>query len=121
LPADVPRAVAIHQMAQVAAIVAACAAGDLALLGRAMEDRLAEPARAPLLPGFVEAKRAALDAGALGAGISGAGPTMFALVDGDAAGERVAAAVTAAYASLGIACSARVAMVDEQGARVEVA
>ena len=58
------------------------AAGDYALLGRAIDDRIAEPARAALLPGFREAKQAALAAGALGSSISGGGPTAFALVRG---------------------------------------
>ena len=121
LPATLPRNLVLHQMAQVAAIVAACYSNDLALLGRAIDDRIAEPARAPLLPGFVEAKRAAMTAGALGASISGAGPTAFALVDGDAAGERVAAAMREAYASVGIECSARVTQVDPNGAVVRTA
>jgi homoserine kinase len=121
LPATLPRNLVLHQMAQVAAIVAACYSNDLALLGRAIDDRIAEPARAPLLPGFVEAKRAAMTAGALGASISGAGPTAFALVDGDASGERVAAAMQAAYASAGVECSARVTQVDPNGAVVRTA
>ena len=62
-----------HQLAQVAAMVAACFMGDLALFGRSIDDRIAEPARGTLIPGFAEAKRAAIDAGALGASISGAG------------------------------------------------
>ena len=48
-----------------------------------IDDRIAEPARAPLLPGFVDAKAAALDAGALGCSISGGGPSAFALSDDD--------------------------------------
>ena len=120
LPAAVPRAIALHQMAQVGAMVAACWANDLALLGRAIDDRIAEPARAPLIPGFVEAKQAALDAGALGASISGAGPTAFALTDGDDLASRVAAAMADAYARCGIACQVRVTEVDRDGARVEV-
>src|SRR4051812_13153415 len=79
LPDAVTREVLTHQLAQVAAMVAACHADDLALFGRALDDRYAEPARAPLLPGFVEAKHAALEAGALGASISGAGPSAFAV------------------------------------------
>ena len=121
LPRDVSRGVAVHQMAQVAAIVAACYTGDLRLLGRAMDDRIAEPARASLLPGFVEAKRAALEAGALGASISGAGPTMFALAPDDAAAGRVAAAIREAYAGRGVSCAVRVTEVDRQGAIVSPA
>ena len=77
---------ALHQAAQVGAMVAALALGDYELLGRAIDDRIAEPARAGLLPGFVEAKAAALAAGALGSSISGSGPTAFALTRGRAVG-----------------------------------
>jgi homoserine kinase len=121
LPTSVPRAVALHQMAQVAAIVAACCANDLALLGRSIDDRIAEPARAPLLPGFLAAKAAAMTAGALGASISGAGPTAFALAAGDEVAERVAAAMRAAYEGAGIECSTRVTHVDPNGAVVRTA
>lgn len=117
LPASVPREVALHQAAQVGAIVAAACSGDLALLGRAIDDRIAEPARGPLLTGFVDAKRAAMDAGALGCSISGSGPTAFALAGDDGSADRIAAAMTAAYVGAGIQCTARIAMPDLQGAR----
>lgn len=119
LPREIPRAVALHQVAQVAAMVAALHAGDLALLGRALDDRIAEPARAPLLPGFREAKAAALAAGALGASISGAGPTAFALCDGDAAAARVADAMQRAYAAAGVPATVRVTRIDTTGTRIE--
>jgi homoserine kinase len=121
LPASLPRSVALHQMAQVAAIVAACYSNDLALLGRSIDDRIAEPARAPLLPGFGAAKIAAMTAGALGASISGAGPTAFALVAGDEVAERVAMAMRDAYARSGIESSTRVTHVDPNGAVVKAA
>jgi len=119
LPASVSLAVALHQAAQVAAIVAACATGDLALLGRAIDDRIAEPARAPLLPGFAEAKGAASAAGALGCSISGAGPTAFALASGDAQAHRVAVAMREAYEECRIRCTTRVERVNERGVVVE--
>ena len=119
LPASVPLATALHQAAQVAAIVAGCLGDDLALLGRAIDDQIAEPARAPLLPGFRDAKRAALAAGALGCSISGSGPTAFALADGAGAGELVAAAMVEAYRRAGITAQTRVARVDSQGVRVQ--
>jgi homoserine kinase len=118
LPREVPLATALHQAAQVAALVAALAAEDYALLGRALDDRIAEPARAPLLPGFDGAKRAALAAGALGASISGSGPTAFALARGDASARVAGAAMVAAYAEAGVNASLRVADVDREGARV---
>ena len=118
LPAQVSRATALHQAAQVGALVAALASGDYALLGRAIDDQIAEPVRAPLLPGFREAKAAALAAGALGSSISGSGPTAFALVRGPDAGRRVAAAMTQAYTACGHKSEVRVAEIDRRGARV---
>jgi homoserine kinase len=118
LPTEISRAVALHQAAQVGAIIAALAMGDYALLGRAIDDRIAEPARAGLLPGFREAKQAALAAGALGSSISGSGPTAFALVRGHETGARVANAMAAAYAACGRRSEVRVARIDREGARV---
>jgi homoserine kinase len=118
LPREVPRATALHQAAQVAAMVAALAAGDYELLGRAIDDRIAEPARAGLLPGFAEAKAAALQAGALGSSISGSGPTAFALTRGRAAAERVAAAMVASHTAGGRRADAVVGPVDRRGARL---
>ena len=120
LPAVVDRATALYQAAQVGAIVAALASGDIALLGRAIDDRIAEPARAPLIPGFAEAKAAALASGALGASISGAGPTIFALAGDLACAQAVAAAMEGAFASKAITSSVRVCEVDRVGARVEI-
>lgn len=119
LPRSIDRATALAQAAQVAAIVAALASGDLALLGRAIDDRIAEPARAPLLRGFAEAKRAALDAGAFGCSISGAGPTAFAFATVESA-PAIADAMRGAYAAAGIEASTRVAEIDRAGTRVEL-
>jgi len=117
LPAMVPRDVALAQGGNMAAIVAGALLGDLRLMGRGVEDRIAEPARQPLLPGFAEAKAAALAAGALGCSISGAGPTAFALTDDPTTAGQVADAMVRAYGAAGLAASARVAGVDRLGAR----
>jgi homoserine kinase len=118
LPREVSRAVALHQAAHVAAMVAALALGDYALLARAVDDRIAEPARAGLLPGFAEAKAAALEAGALGSSISGSGPTVFALARGRDSAERVGRAMRQAYAARGLSSDVLVGRVDRAGARV---
>jgi homoserine kinase len=118
LPGQIPRDIALHQAAQVGAMVAALASGDYALLGRAIDDRIAEPVRAGLLPGFREAKQAALAAGALGSSISGGGPTAFALVRGAEQGRKVADAMAAAYRACGHKSEVRVARIDREGARV---
>lgn len=115
LPAAVSRDVAMAQAANVAGLVAGACLGDLALLGRALEDRIAEPARGPLLPGFPEARRAALDAGALGCSISGSGPTVFALVTEETAAQ-VLSAMREAYARRGIGSEGRIASTELRGA-----
>ena len=79
LPDLLDRATWIQQMANTTALAHAFAIGDGALLGRALDDRYAEPRRASLIPHFYEMKQAALDAGAFGCSISGSGPTLFAI------------------------------------------
>jgi homoserine kinase len=116
LPRFLERGAAISQMANVAAMVAAFASGDIALLGRALDDQIAEPARAYLLPGFPEAKAAALRAGALAGSISGGGPTSFYITASDATAASIAAAVRAEYATRNIVCDTRIARVAIRGA-----
>jgi homoserine kinase len=111
--------VALHQAAHVAGIVAALQAGDLVFLGRCIDDRIAEPARAPLLPGFAKAKHAALAAGALGVSISGAGPTAFALCGSAEDAAKVATAMSDAYRNAGLACTTRVTRPDLHGTTIE--
>ena len=118
LPEKVARADVIQQIGNASAMVAACYTGDVALFGRAIDDRIAEPARVPLLPGFLAAKRAALDAGAHGVSISGAGPSAFAVVSDDATAHAVAVAMRDAYAAAGLECATRVTGVDREGAVV---
>lgn len=85
LPAQWDRESWVQQMANTAALIAAFATSDGALARRALDDRYAEPRRAPMIPRFAEVKRAALDAGAYGCSISGSGPTIFAIVERDGA------------------------------------
>lgn len=117
LPESILRDDAVFQCAQVAAMVAAACSGDVAAFGRAIQDRIAEPARAPKLTGFTQAKRAALGSGALGCSISGSGPTAFAIVPDHGTGQAVAAAMVHAYEEAGVPCTARVTTPDLVGAR----
>jgi len=74
-----PLRTAVRQWANLGALVAALYTSDLALLARSLEDHVAEPKRAGLVPGFHAVQAAALAAGALGCSLSGSGPSMFAL------------------------------------------
>lgn len=81
LPAQVSLKKAVEQSANASSLIAALFSNDLELLSRSLVDVLAEPARAALIPGFSHVRRAALESGALGCGISGSGPSIFALTD----------------------------------------
>jgi homoserine kinase len=119
LPSSVNRAEALAQAANIAWMVAALHRSDVGAFGRAIQDAIAEPVRAPLLPGFTEAKTAALETGAAGCSISGAGPSAFAVTDDPKTGSRIGEAMCAAYARRGVAATWRVAQVDQLGARLE--
>lgn len=118
LPREVSLELALHQAANIASMAVAACLGDIKLFARSIDDRIAEPARAPLLPGFVEAQRAALEVGALACSISGSGPTAFALVDDETICDAVAAAMTDAYANCGFDAVARITTVDQEGATI---
>ena len=81
LPDKLPRKVAVRHGAQFAQFVHALHTGNLPLAAHSVVDHIAEPYRRRLLPGFDEARKALREQGALAVGISGSGPTVFALVD----------------------------------------
>ena len=91
---------------------------DYALIGRSLHDLIAEPHRQRLIPEFYRAKRAALAAGALGFSISGAGPSVFALCEGEAAARRAAAAVAEVFAAVPILATPYVSRVNPKGVHV---
>ncbi len=117
LPQFVSRAMAIAQLASVSALVTALASGDLALLGRSLVDHIAEPARAPRVPGFANAIAAARESGAVGGSFSGSGPTTFAVCADEATATRAAQSMQRAYEATGATCDTRVVTIDMQGAR----
>jgi homoserine kinase len=108
----------VAQSSNLALVLAGCHAGDEALVRAGLRDVLIEPRRAPLIAGFDAAKHAALDAGAMGASISGAGPSIFAWFTTRAAAEAAAPAVQAAFAAAGFASQHWVSSLHCQGARL---
>ena len=110
---------AVRQWANLGALVHALHTSDFALLSRSLEDTIAEPKRAPLVPGLARIKRAAAEAGALGSSLSGSGPSLFALCANPAIAADVAAAMTAAVRrEIGGEPQTYVAPVAHQGARI---
>jgi homoserine kinase len=119
LGTTVPLADAIRQWANLGALVHGLHVGDFALISRALEDSIAEPRRAPLVPGLAEIKRAAVDAGALGCSLSGSGPSIFALCRDRSTAERVAPAMTAAVSKeIGGESQTYVSSISTRGAHV---
>ncbi|HEU0224519.1 MAG TPA: homoserine kinase [Steroidobacteraceae bacterium] len=118
LSPSVPLPDFVRQSANLAGVIAGCYAGDLDLIRAAFADVVIEPQRAPLVPGFASVKAAALDAGAIGCSISGAGPSVFAWCEeGPAA--TILCAMQEAFASAGQECDGWIAAVEADGARVE--
>jgi homoserine kinase len=117
LPDRVPLEALVRNTANVGAIVSACYSQDLGLLARSMTDAVATPARAPLIPGCEAVINAALDAGALGSSISGAGPSIFALCRSERSAAEVAAAMVSAFAGHGLASTSTISPADCPGAR----
>lgn len=95
----------VRQSERLAQLLIGVMRGDAALIRAGLDDVLVEPRRASLIPGFADAKAAALAAGALGAGISGAGPTVFAWCDSRTAAHAAAVAMQSAFAQRGIAAT----------------
>jgi homoserine kinase len=107
----------VWQTAHLAGFICGCYTDDLDLIRASLEDVVIEPQRAALIPGFREVRRGALDAGALGCSISGAGPAMFAWTL-EATAARVLAAMQREFARHSLASDAWVVELASAGARV---
>jgi len=116
LPKNVPLKDAIVQTGNLAGCNSALYQNDLALLGRSLVDVFIEPYRAPLIPDFQRVKQAALYGGALAFGISGSGPSMFALSDGAAKSEQIAVLMEKSLHKKQIDCSIFNSKVNVKGA-----
>jgi len=118
VPRRVPMAVHTAHAASLASFVTALADGDLARAGRALlEDRLVDPARLPLIPGARAVLDAMLAAGAHGACLAGAGPSLLALTEDGPIAARIARAAEAAWRRAGVAAHASIHRLDTKGAR----
>ena len=106
----------VAQSAHLALVLAGCFRGDAALVREGLEDVLVEPRRASMVPGFARVKQAALGHRALGASISGAGPSAFGWYESRNDAEAGAAAMQAAFAAEGLQSDRFVAPIDSPAA-----
>ncbi|TAF77435.1 MAG: homoserine kinase [Bacteroidetes bacterium] len=106
---------AITQWGNVAGLVTGLLTDDYNLIGRSMQDVIVEPLRAILIPGFYEVKEAAMDAGALGGGISGSGPSIFSVSKGKETAEKAGKAMVDAFKKIGIESDLFVSKINAKG------
>jgi len=97
VPKHVPIKSAVEQAGSLAGFTSGLYTNDFDLLGRSMVDLLAEPYRHELIPGFHLVRQAALDAGAIGCGISGSGPALFAFSDSLSTAEKAGKSMVKAF------------------------
>lgn len=109
---------AIRQWGNIAGLVAGFMKNDTDLIGRSLEDVIIEPIRSILIPGFDELKRNCKNAGALGGGISGSGPSVFMLSKEEATAKAVEAEMQAVYNSIGIDYHTYVTTINKKGVEI---
>ncbi len=119
LPTQVSRADAIFNTAHLGLLIRALQTGRADWLKVALQDRLHQPYRQGLIHGFEAVQKAAMNAGALGLVISGAGPTLLAIVDKMQAAS-VESAVSSAWQSAGVMVDVRSLSLDSQGAKADI-
>jgi len=107
----------VEQSANLALVLAGCYRNDVDCIRAGLRDVLVEPLRAPLVTGFASVKAAALEEGALGASISGGGPSIFAWCTRDRA-DRIARSMEQAFRAAGVDCDAWISPVAAPAARV---
>ncbi|MDB9518182.1 homoserine kinase [Roseofilum reptotaenium CS-1145] len=118
LPSGYDRQDAIFNISHIGLLVRGLETGNPEWLKRGMEDRIHQPYRKTLIPGYDEVKQAAIEAGALGVAISGAGPTLIAFVNADR-GTEVGTAMVESWKTHGIHVDALSLMLDHKGTTVE--
>ncbi|XP_042499291.1 homoserine kinase-like [Macadamia integrifolia] len=120
LPTEIEMSHHIWNCSQAGALVASVLQGDLKVLGSALSsDTIVEPKRAPLIPGMEAVKKAAIDAGAFGCTISGAGPTAVAVTDNEEKGKEIGYRMVEGFINDGgLKASAIIRRLDRVGARI---
>ncbi len=118
LPNEVPLLDAIIQWANVGSLIHGLHTSDYGLIQRSLEDIIIEPYRAQLIPHYRDVKKEALNAGALGAGISGSGPSIFMLSEGLEMATQVEQAIRALYSKTNIAFETYVSKINVEGIKI---
>lgn len=118
LPKEIPLKTAITQWGNLGGFISGLYTEDYALMGRCLQDVVAEPYRKNLIPEFDNVKQTALENGALGCGISGSGPSIYALSKGIQTAENVGDKIKEVYSKTGIKFDVYVSKVCDFGVKV---
>jgi len=118
LKTTVPLTEAIKQWGNVGGLISGLFTEDYELIGRSLKDYIIEPIRSILIPAFDAVKQQSLNAGALGCGISGSGPSIFALSKGENTALKVAEAMKTVYNKVGIDYDVHVSKINKQGVKI---
>jgi len=109
---------AIIQWGNVGGLIAGLYTHDYELIGRSLHDQIIEPIRSVLIPGFDRVKNTAIHHGALGSGISGSGPSIFALSKGKEIAENVAVAMSRIYDEMNLPYETHVSKINDSGMKI---
>jgi homoserine kinase len=109
---------AIRQWGNIAGLITGLLKNDPDLIGRSLEDVIIEPVRSILIPGFDEVKRKCKEAGALGGGISGSGPSVFMLSKDETTAKAVEQVMREVYNKIGIEYNTYVTTINKKGVEV---
>ncbi|MBM1107830.1 homoserine kinase [Aurantibacter crassamenti] len=115
LKTNITLAQGIKQWGNVGGLVAGLFTSDYDLIGRSLVDHIIEPIRSILIPGFENVKTEAIKSGALGCGISGSGPSIFAFSKGEATAKKVATSMKEVYQNIGIDYDVHVSKINAAG------
>ncbi len=115
---EISLARAVTQWGNVGGLVAGLINKDMDLMSRSMEDVIIEPIRSVLIPGYDAVKKAALGNGAIGAGISGSGPSIFALTPDRETAQKAVKAMNTELDSIGLPADKFVSEINNSGAEI---
>ena len=118
LPKEIALKDAVTQWANVGGLISGLYSNNYELISNSLKDVIVEPHRKKLIPFFDEVKKAAINAGALGAGISGSGPTIFALCKGDEIAKDVYNAIEKSYRNKGIDFELFTSKINQEGIKI---
>ena len=106
---------AIKQWGNIAGLVAGFMKNDYGLISRSLEDVIIEPVRSMLIPGFDDVKKRSVEAGALGGGISGSGPSIFMLCEKESTAKKVEKIMKDVYENTGLLYNTYVTTINNEG------